>query len=119
VKKIIEREPLKIMELICDQYCRWPRECTAQEMVEDHCESCQVERAILGLGEIGDEKAPVVDAVEVKHGRWIMRGGLFRCSECDARALWSKSGGTGVYLVEYEQVKTKQCPCCMAIMEEE
>ena len=52
----------------------------------------------------------------VKHGRWIMRGGYFRCSACDAKSLLRNAGGTGGFR-EYDQVKSKYCPNCGARMD--
>lgn len=59
------------------------------------------------------------DVAEVRHGRWIMRGGKFRCSECGAKAAWEKEGGTGGFSSEYTQVKSPCCPNCGARMDEE
>ena len=52
----------------------------------------------------------------VKHDRWIMRGGYFRCSECDAKSLLRNAGSTGGYR-EYDQVQSKYCPNCGAKMD--
>lgn len=60
------------------------------------------------------DKFPTIDLV--KHGRWIMRGGYFRCSECDAKSLLRNAGGTGGYR-EYDQVQSKFCPNCGARMD--
>lgn len=60
---------------------------------------------------------PTVEAAPVVHGRWIMRGGRFRCSECDAKALWRDAGGTGGFSHEFEQSKTCVCPNCAAKMD--
>lgn len=60
---------------------------------------------------------PAVDAVVVRHGRWIMRGGYIRCSECDAKTLWKDTGGTGGFSHEYEQVRANYCPNCGAKMD--
>lgn len=59
------------------------------------------------------------DVAPVVHGRWIMRGGKFRCSICDARASWEKEGGTGGWSHEYVQVKSRYCHSCGARMDEE
>lgn len=59
------------------------------------------------------------DVAPVRHGRWIMRGGKFRCSECGAKAAWEKEGGTGGFSFEYTQVKSPCCPNCGARMDEE
>lgn len=63
--------------------------------------------------------APAVEAEPVIHAYWKLRGGLFRCTRCDAKALWSKNGGTHGYSYEYEQVKAKRCHMCGAHMDEE
>ena len=63
------------------------------------------------------DNAPTIEAEPVRHGRWIMRGGYFRCSECDAKALWERKGGTGGWSSEFEQAKTKVCPNCFAKMD--
>ena len=63
--------------------------------------------------------APAVDAEVVRHGRWIMRGGYIRCSECDAKTLWKDTGGTGGFSHEYEQVRANYCPNCGAKMDAE
>lgn len=61
--------------------------------------------------------APAVDAEVVRHGRWIMRGGYIRCSECDAKTLWKDTGGTGGFSHEYEQVRSVHCHNCGAKMD--
>ena len=60
---------------------------------------------------------PEADVVEVRHGEWIMRGGRFRCSECDGKALMQDVGGTGGFSHEFEQVKSDICPHCGAKMD--
>lgn len=60
---------------------------------------------------------PAVDAVPVVHGRWVMRGGKFRCSVCDAKANWVDSGGTGGFSHDYVQVKSPWCHDCGAKMD--
>lgn len=65
------------------------------------------------------KNAPAVDAEPVRHGRWIMRGGRFRCSECDAVALQKDEGGTGGFSHEYVYVKSSYCPNCGAKMDAE
>ena len=69
------------------------------------------------VGEVADaietmRKVQAVDAEPVRHGRWIMRGGKFRCSECDAVALQKDEGGTGGFSHEYVYVKSNHCPNC-------
>lgn len=61
--------------------------------------------------------AKAEDVAPVKHGAWIMRGGKFRCSVCDARANWKREGGTGGFSFEYEQVKSTYCHNCGAKMD--
>lgn len=63
--------------------------------------------------------AKAIEAEPVFHARWKLRGGLFRCTHCDAKALWSKNGGTHGYSHEYEQVVAKRCHVCGAHMDEE
>ncbi len=59
---------------------------------------------------------PCTDVIEkIRKGKWIMRGGWFRCSECDQKALLKESDGTGGFY-EYEQVKSNYCPNCGAKM---
>lgn len=60
-----------------------------------------------------------VDAKPVRHGRWIVRGGYIRCSECDAKTLWKDAGGTGGFSHEYEQVCANYCHNCGAKMDAE
>lgn len=55
------------------------------------------------------ETAETADVREVKHGHWILRGGWFRCSECDSRALMKEC--------EWEQVGSDFCPYCGAKMD--
>lgn len=52
------------------------------------------------------DEIPTADVREVKHGHWILRGGWFRCSECDSRALMKEC--------EWEQVGSDFCPYCGA-----
>lgn len=59
---------------------------------------------------------PTADVQEVRHGRWILRGGWSRCSECDERALLKDIGGTGGFH-EYDQVRSNICPHCGAKMD--
>lgn len=63
------------------------------------------------------ESIPSADVEEVRHGRWIMRGGKFRCSVCGEKANWKREGGTGGWSHEYVQVKTPFCPNCGAKMD--
>lgn len=54
------------------------------------------------------------DVAPVKHGHWYNRGGRFRCSVCDNKALLKDIGGTGGWSHEYEQQKSPYCPNCGA-----
>ena len=37
-------------EIFCDDYCRWPRECADEELLEElHCNNCPLV-AVLNLG---------------------------------------------------------------------
>lgn len=60
---------------------------------------------------------PTIATAPVVHARWVMRGGRFRCSACDAKALWRDTGGTGGWSHEYEQATTGICPNCGARMD--
>ena len=62
------------------------------------------------------EDAPTVDAVEVVHGRWFMRGGIFRCSECDSKALLKLDSNVGGCR-EYTHFRSNYCPNCGAKMD--
>lgn len=59
------------------------------------------------------------DVEPVKHGHWYNRGGRFRCSVCDNKALLKDIGGTGGWSHEYEQQKSPYCPNCGAKMDGE
>jgi DNA-directed RNA polymerase subunit RPC12/RpoP len=61
------------------------------------------------------EAEPTVDAVEVVHGRWFMRGGIFRCSECDSKALLKLDSNVGGCR-EYTHFRSNYCPNCGAKM---
>ena len=54
------------------------------------------------------------DVEPVKHGHWYNRGGRFRCSVCNNKALLKDIGGTGGWSHEYEQQKSPYCPNCGA-----
>lgn len=57
------------------------------------------------------------DVAPVKHGHWYNRGGRFRCSVCNNKALLKDIGGTGGWSHEYEQQKSPYCPNCGARMD--
>ena len=60
------------------------------------------------------EAIPAADVEPVRHGHWYNRGGRFRCSVCDNKALLKDIGGTGGWSHEYEQQKSPYCPNCGA-----
>ncbi len=60
--------------------------------------------------------APAEDVQPVRHGRWFMRGGKWRCSECDQKALLRLSDATGGCR-EYEYYRANYCPNCGARMD--
>lgn len=68
---------------------------------------------------IAIDSVPTADVAPVVHGRWIMRGGHFHCSSCDAKAKWDREGGTGGWSHEYVQAKTPFCPVCGAKLDKE
>lgn len=40
----------KVIQVFCDDYCRWPRECSDEaELEEQHCDSCALVK-VLNLG---------------------------------------------------------------------
>lgn len=90
----------------------------ASDLIKDNSIQCNI--AAGTVVEIKDNivaKQPTADVVEVRHGKWIMRGGRFRCSECDGKALMQDVGGTGGFSHEFEQVKSDICPHCGAKMD--
>ena len=64
------------------------------------------------------EAIPAADVEPVRHGHWYNRGGRFRCSVCDNKALLKDIGGTGGWSHEYEQQKSPYCPNCGAKMDD-
>lgn len=62
---------------------------------------------------------PTAGVAPVVHGRWITRGGRFRCSVCDAKARWIREGATGGWSYEFIQDKSPYCPSCGAKMDVE
>lgn len=81
--------------------------------------------------EIGDPCATMTDAkrtladthsadvAPVVHARWVMRGGKFRCSICDAKANWVDEGGSGGFSHDYVQLRSPWCHNCGAKMDGE
>ena len=55
---------------------------------------------------------PTMDAVPVRHGKWIHRGcGVFTCDKC------SRDIGLNVYTTEKASERFKYCPNCGARMD--
>ena len=44
-----EKAAEEMAQVFCDEYCRWPREVGSQEELEQHCDSCLMNR----LAELG------------------------------------------------------------------
>jgi hypothetical protein len=86
----------------------------ADELWRDFLKTHRTDFPRIDIKRVIDE-ALIIDPV--KHGKWIMRGGKFRCSECDEKALKKDIGGTGGFSYEYEQVKSNYCPYCGAKMD--
>ena len=83
------------------------REALVERLKKEECD-CEWLWAILDI--------PAADVAPVKHGHWYNRGGRFRCSVCDNKALLKDIGGTGGWSHEYEQQKSPYCPNCGAKM---
>ena len=81
------------------------REALVERLKKEECD-CEWLWAILDI--------PAADVAPVKHGHWYNRGGRFRCSVCDNKALLKDIGGTGGWSHEYEQQKSPYCPNCGA-----
>lgn len=81
----------------------------ADECVEDTCK-----RALKYIDAL---EAKLAESEPVRHGHWYNRGGRFRCSVCDNKALLKDIGGTGGWSHEYEQQKSPYCPNCGAKMD--
>lgn len=65
------------------------------------------------LNWILDHEEPAVDAVPVRHGKWIHRGcGIFACSKC------GKDVGLNVYTGEKASERFRFCPNCGARISE-
>ena len=86
------------------------REALVERLKKEECD-CEWLWAILDI--------PAADVAPVKHGHWYNRGGRFRCSVCDNKALLKDIGGTGGWSHEYEQQKSPYCPNCGAKMDGE
>ena len=84
------------------------REALVERLKKEECD-CEWLWAILDI--------PAADVAPVKHGHWYNRGGRFRCSVCDNKALLKDIGGTGGWSHEYEQQKSPYCPNCGAKMD--
>ena len=83
------------------------REALVERLKKEECD-CEWLWTILDI--------PAADVAPVKHGHWYNRGGRFRCSVCDNKALLKDIGGTGRWSHEYEQQKSPYCPNCGASM---
>lgn len=59
----------------------------------------------------GIENLPSVDAVEVKHGEWVKKNGIYVCSECDFTCPYDVVGDN----IEYWECL--YCPNCGAKMD--
>ena len=86
------------------------REALVERLKKEECD-CEWLWTILDI--------PAADVEPVKHGHWYNRGGRFRCSVCDNKALLKDIGGTGGWSHEYEQQKSPYCPNCGAKMDGE
>lgn len=47
-KTIVPSGLEKIHGHICDEYCRFPRECECEDELMEHCESCPLAELLLG-----------------------------------------------------------------------
>ena len=86
------------------------REALVERLKKEECD-CEWLWTILDI--------PAADVEPVRHGHWYNRGGRFRCSVCDNKALLKDIGGTGGWSHEYEQQKSPYCPNCGAKMDGE
>ena len=84
------------------------REALVERLKKEECD-CEWLWTILDI--------PAADVEPVRHGHWYNRGGRFRCSVCDNKALLKDIGGTGGWSHEYEQQKSPYCPNCGAKMD--
>ena len=88
------------------------------DFVVDNSIDTDYQKAAWGFG-VFVSRLPAADVVPVRHGHWYNRGGRFRCSVCDNKALLKDIGGTGGWSHEYEQQKSPYCPNCGAKMDGE
>ena len=35
-----------VIEKVCDHYCRYPKECSSQEELDEHCDNCELIRTL-------------------------------------------------------------------------
>ncbi|MEQ2521849.1 hypothetical protein WMO24_15635 [Ruthenibacterium sp. CLA-JM-H11] len=43
----MEEAALTLAEIICDKYCRWPRESRSAEALEARCDCCEIIKTLL------------------------------------------------------------------------
>lgn len=109
-KGVLHETIAKLEKLARDRYCDTPWDSPVRTRYREQLnERTNLKHLIFDL--------PAADVAPVRHGRWIMRGGKFRCSECDAKANWKREGGTGGFSFEYEQIKSTYCHNCGAKMD--
>lgn len=89
-----------------DDLLKFPIRITHYDMVNGN------RRFVLGIESVLEyaENLPTVDAVEVKHGRWIDEYPYVRCSECNAEWLNCRT--------DNEPKLFYYCPNCGADMRE-
>ena len=83
------------------------------DFVVNNAPDTDYKKAAWGFG-VFVSRLPAADVEPAKHGHWYNRGGRFRCSVCDNKALLKDIGGTGGWSHEYEQQKSPYCPNCGA-----
>ena len=44
-----EQTMTELQELVCDNYCKWPGYCSSQEVLEKHCDECQLVKLLSQL----------------------------------------------------------------------
>jgi hypothetical protein len=88
----------------------------AKEMIVNHADEFsdvlnRREKALLiGGGTSCIDKCPTVDAVEVVHGRWIVKGQEVFCSHCDKESGYNHWGASAF---------SDYCPNCGSKMDGE